>query len=677
MTRRGIVLAVAAIVALGVVTAGLVERWIVTTDLPTLALPVSQEVLADDGRLLRAFTVEDGRWRFGVTPGRVDPRYLEALLAFEDQRFHHHPGVDVRALLRAAWQAVRYREVVSGGSTLTMQVARLLEGSGTGRWSGKLRQVRVALALERVWTKDEILGAYLLLAPMAGNLEGVRAGSLAWFGKEPVRLRPEEIALLIALPQAPAARHPVVHPQRAREARDRVLDRLAEVGVFLDEEVASARMAVLPGVRRDVPTLAPHVADRLIAERPAARVHQTTIDADWQASLEALVGSSLADLPSSVSIAVLVAEIETGVVRASVGSAAYGSDARDGYVDMTRAVRSPGSTLKPLVYALAFSDGLAHPETILFDEPRDYAGYAPQNFDGAFRGPVSAREALQASLNLPVVALTDALGPARIVAALGMAGVEAQLLGDVLGLSVGLGGIGVTLEGLVTLYATLARGGRATALTLHPGGDSAYGASRIVSEEAAWYVADMLAGGRPGAPAITSLALKTGTSHGHRDAWAVGFDGAHVVGVWVGRPDGSAIPGLYGTDVARPLVVQAFARMGERTSPLPPPPTGASLVTNAALPAPLRTFGTRTEVVSEVLRVTFPRDGAVLTPLVGGIPARVEQGQEPYTWFLNGLPVVRESYDREVRLPFAGPGFATLSVRDAAGQAARVSIEVR
>jgi len=675
--RRATVLAVAGFVASGLLTAFLVDRWVATTELPVLALEVSQEVLAEDGRLLRAFTVEDGRWRFAVTPGGVDPRYVEALIAFEDRRFHRHAGVDARALLRAAWQALRYRELVSGGSTLTMQVARLLEGSGTGRWSGKLRQVRVALALERTWRKDEILEAYLLLAPMTGNLEGVRAGSLAWFGKEPGRLRPEEMALLIALPQAPTARHPVTHPEQARSARDRVLERLADVGVFSAEELASALSAPVPGQRQRLPSLAPHVADRLVAARPTAIVHRTTLDAEWQASLEALVRSSLTDLPPTVSIAMLVAEVETGLVRASVGSADYGSDARDGYVDMTQAFRSPGSTLKPLVYALAFSDGLAHPETIVFDEPSNYGGYAPQNFDRAYRGPVSAREALQASLNLPVVALTEALGPARIEATLGMAGVEARLLGDVPGLSVSLGGLDVTLEGLVTLYAALARGGIATPLMMHSGGDSASSAARIVSEEAAWYVSDVLAGGQPGSPARTSVALKTGTSHGHRDAWTIGFDGAHVVGVWVGRPDGSAIPGLYGTDVARPLVEQAFARIAERSTPLPSPPAGALQVSNSALPLPLRVFGTRTTALSDVPRFTFPMDGAVLTPLAGGIPARVERGQEPYTWFLNGLPVVRESYDREVRLPHDGPGFATLSVRDAAGQAASVSIEVR
>jgi len=381
--RVGLALALVFALALAVG----VDRWIATTDLPTITLDTSVEVLAHDGRLLRAFTVADGRWRLAVDPGRVDPTYLEMLIAYEDRRFYAHHGVDPWAMARALAQAIVHGRRVSGGSTLTMQVARLLEDGATGTWAGKLRQVRVALALERALTKDEILALYLHHAPMGGNLEGVRAGSLAWFGREPKRLTEAQAALLVALPQAPALRSPDQHPEPARAARDRVLARAAALGVIADEAAAAATREPLPAARRSFPALAPHVADRLRAAEPEARLHRTTLDLDLQAALEALAADALRELPPQATVALLVVDVDSGRILASVGSADYTSDARSGFVDMTQALRSPGSTLKPLVYGLAFSDGLAHPETMLHDRPANYAGYAPQNFDGPSAGP--------------------------------------------------------------------------------------------------------------------------------------------------------------------------------------------------------------------------------------------------------------------------------------------------
>ena len=673
--RAGLV-ALAAIAAFGLA----LDRWVAATDLPPLAPETSVEAVARDGRLLRAFTVNDGRWRMAVDPARVDPRYLAMLTAYEDRRFASHPGVDVRALARAAWQALRHGRVVSGGSTLTMQVARLLEDGATGRWAGKLRQMRVALALERALPKDRILSLYLHLAPMGGNLEGVRAGSLAWFGKEPARLTEAEAALLIALPQAPALRTPDAHPEAARAARDRVLARAAEVGAIdVDAARAGAREA-LPSARRPFRAHAPHLADRLRAAEPDARVHRTTLDADLQAALEELAADALGDLPPQATLALLVADPDGGEILASVGSADYTSDARRGYVDMTRALRSPGSTLKPLVYGLAFSDGLAHPETLLNDRPEDYGGYAPQNFDGGFRGPVTAREALQASLNVPVVALTEALGPARLLAELRRAGVEAVVPGDAPGLAISLGGIGVSLEGLVQLYATLARGGEAQALSAVAGAVPAGGGrARLLTPQAAWHVADVLADA-PRDPSLPGrpLAVKTGTSSGHRDAWALGFDGAHVAGVWVGRADGTPVPGMVGASAATPLLFDVFARLGGRPEPLPPAPPGTRIVASGGdLPAPLQRFGARALQPDDAPQVAFPPDGAALAPMTGGLLARVERGSAPFTWLADGAPVEVASYEREARLDVGGPGFVTLAVVDAEGRAARVRVEVR
>ncbi len=670
--------------ALAAVLAFTCDRWVATTTLPPLEVETSVEVLARDGRLLRAFTVADGRWRLGVAPERVDPDYLDLLLAFEDKRFYRHAGVDPLALARAALQSLLHGRVASGGSTLTMQVARLLEEGSTGSVSGKVRQIRVALALERVLGKQEILALYLHLAPMGGNLEGVRAGSLSWFGKEPARLTEAEAALLVALPQAPSARTPDTHPAAALTARSRVLERGVAAGVVTEEAAQAASRELLPAARRPFPALAPHLADRRRAADPGARLHRTTIDADLQAALEALAVDALLDLPPQATVALLVADPDSGEVLASVGSAVYTSDERDGYVDMTQALRSPGSTLKPLVYGMAFSDGITHPLTLLNDRPEDYGGYAPQNFDGEFRGPVTAREALQTSLNLPVVALTEAIGPARLLAALRRAGVDAVVPGDVAGLAVALGGVGVSLEGLVQLYAAIARGGVARDLTVVAGeGPDAEAPSSgprpdLMTAEAAWQVGDILATApRPVGLPDTPLAFKTGTSFGSRDALALGFDGAHVAGVWIGRPDGTPVPGMFAIDVAAPLLFEAFARLGPVVALPPAPPGVMTVVTNADLPAHLRQFGERVVTVDDAPRLTFPPDGASLVPLAGGIPARVERGQAPFTWFANGVPVAVATHEREARLDLHGPGFVTLSVVDAVGRASRVRVEVQ
>lgn len=678
MRRVRWVVMLAALVALAAAGWFGFDHWVATTELPPLQVETSVEVLARDGRLLRAFTVADGRWRLGVTASGVDSGYLRMLLAYEDRRYYEHHGVDVLALVRALYQNVTRGGNVSGGSTLTMQVARLLEEGSTGSWRGKLRQVRVALALERELTKAEILDLYLNLAPMGGNLEGVRAGSLAWFGKEPDRLTPAQSALLVALPQAPSSRTPDEHPEAARAARDRVLAVAARAGAIPTAESLADSDEALPPARQPFPNLAPHLADRLRAQEPGAKLHRTTIDRDLQASLEALALAALVDLPERVTVALLVADHASGEVLASVGSADYTSVAREGFIDMTQALRSPGSTLKPLVYGLAFSDGLANPETLLNDRPEDYGGYAPQNFDGYFRGPVTAREALQESLNLPVVAITEALGPARVLAALRLAGIEAVVPGDTPGLAVALGGVGVSLEGLVQLYAAIARGGEVQPLRVREGLVPAPAAARLMSAQAAWQVSDVLAGAprQAGLP-NTRLAVKTGTSSSNRDALALGYDGAHVVGVWVGRADGSAVPGMQGASFATPLLFEAFARLGSPV-PLPPAPPGTlSVAHNADLPAHLRQFGLRQVAVEDAPKLVFPPDGAVLTPMTSGLVARVERGVAPFVWLANGAPLLLGSYEQEVRLPLLDPGFVTLAVVDAQGRSAQVTVEVR
>ncbi len=655
-----------------------VDQWIDDTEIPPLILPTGVEVLDRDSELLRAYTVENGRWRLAVSLDAVDPGFIEMLIAYEDRRFRDHAGVDPRAFVRAGWQALTTGRVVSGGSTLTMQVARLLEASGTGAWEGKIRQIRLALALERRLTKDQILTLYLHLAPYGGNIEGLRAATLTWFGVEPRRLTAAQSALLVALPQAPSSRRPDRFPDAARVARNRVLDRAVRYTALTEVQVDWARAAPIPTLRRDFPALSPHLADRAVAERPVQGSHRLTLDAGLQQRMEVLARRAVEGQGARMSAAIMVVDHRTGEILASVGSADYTDTARQGFVDMTQAVRSPGSALKPLIYGLAFDAGLIHPETRIADRPTSFGGYRPQNFDNVFRGEVSVSEALQASLNIPAVSLLDAMGPAQMLSAMRRAGMEVTLPegeGSA-GLAIALGGLGTRMEDLMSLYAALARGGTAVDLRWRADDPQAEG-QRVIGPVASWYLGDVLAGVPPPPTAPRArLAYKTGTSYGHRDAWAFGYDGRHVVGVWLGRADGAAVPGAFGADISAPVLFEAFAQLGVPMTPRAAPPLGALTVGWSALPTPLRRFGgsAHAEPGPEIV---FPPAGVVLAydptlPVV----ARVAEGAPPFTWLWNGAPVVTGSREREVTLEAPGAGFGELTVIDASGRAARVDVEL-
>jgi hypothetical protein len=381
-------------------------------------LETSHVVIDRAGKLLRAYATSEGRWRLPASVKDVDPRFLKMLFAYEDKRFYEHDGVDAAAMARAAFQLVKQRHIVSGGSTLTMQVARLLEPREKRSFSAKLRQITRAFELEHALGKNEILALYLTLAPYGGNLEGIRAASLSYFGKEPRKLSLSEAALLVALPQSPELRRPDRFPQAARAARDRVLDRAAAAGVAPRDEIGRAKSQDVPHERKPLPVLAPHSADQVIGSEPDVRIHRLTIDAGLQKTLQDLARERARALGPQVSVAILAVDNETGEVRARVGSADYFDARRAGQVDMTQALRSPGSTLKPFIYGLAFEDGLLHPETLIDDKPARYGSYTPENFDLTFQGTVTVRRALQMSLNVPAIAVLSKVGVSRLSARL-------------------------------------------------------------------------------------------------------------------------------------------------------------------------------------------------------------------------------------------------------------------
>ena len=435
------------------------------------------------------------------------------------------------------------------------------------------------MQLERRQSKAEILDLYLTHAPYGGNLEGIRAASLAYFGKEPRRLTVSEAALLVALPQLPEKRRPDRHLKAAETARQRVLERMAVSAVIGEGEAERAALVTVPARRLQLPAFAAHVGEAARRKEPKVIRHQTTLWRTIQKGLETVAKEAAVRLGPKVSIAMVMADARTGEIVGELGSADYFDASRSGWIDMTRIPRSPGSTLKPFIYGLAFEEGLVSQETIIEDRPADFFGYRPRNFDMTYQGDVSIRQALQLSLNVPAVRLLDAVGPTRLMVRFRRAEVRPILPpNEAPGLAIGLGGLGVNLKDLVQLYAALANRGKPVRL-----GDGIREQPGTIENEplldpvATWQIANILSGVLPPAGAVQrGIAYKTGTSYGYRDAWSVGFDGRYVLGVWVGRPDNGAVPGLTGYGTAAPILFEGFAKSGVAMTPLARAPAGST-----------------------------------------------------------------------------------------------------
>ncbi len=528
-------------------------------------------VVARDGSPLRGWPDADGVWRFPVTPEQVSPRYLEALLTYEDRWFYWHPGINPIAMLRAGWQWIVHGRIVSGGSTLSMQVARTQEPVSRSM-TGKLRQMARAVQLELRLSKREILTLYLNHAPMGGIVEGVETASRSYLGKSAIQLSSAEAALLVVLPQAPSRLRPDRHADLAQKARDKVLRRMAQLHHWTQDEVNDALIEKVGANPPRLTWLAPLAAERLHQSAMRAARHdaqsnsptvvRSTLDRDMQVMLERMLADRVGQLPRFVSMAALVMDSQSLEILAYAGSADFSDPRRFSHVDMVRGVRSPGSTLKPFLYAMALDDGIIHSESLLADTPQSFGGYDPGNFQASFSGPVSVSEALQRSLNVPAVDLLDRIGPARFAARLSSAGLHLRLPREASpNLSIILGGAGTTLEELVGAYRSLAAGGMAGTPRITP--EAPVHEARMMSAGAAFIIRSILEGGsHPDQPFVESdgggvrLAWKTGTSYGFRDAWAVGVAGRYTLGVWIGRPDGTPNPGFFGANVAAPLLHQ-------------------------------------------------------------------------------------------------------------------------
>ncbi len=655
---------------------------------------LSQEVRDRDGGLLRAYLTEDGFYRLPASLDEVDRRYLEMLIAYEDRRFWRHGGIDGLALLRAAGQALANGRVVSGASTITMQTARLLEPRPR-RLSSKLLEMFRALQLERRYSKQRILSMYLTLAPFGGNLEGVRAAARRYLGRPAHELTAAEAALLVALPQAPSRLRPDRHPDAARFARNKVLEREAVVALLSEAEANRARAEPLHLAVAPLPFSAPHLADRLRDGNAGAPVLRSRLDGPLQRRLEVLVRAEARRLGPRISIALLVVDNENREVLVYVGSSDFADESRDGQVDVVRALRSPGSTLKPALYAMAFDRGIAHPATFVDDVPTQFGDYAPANFMSRHYGRVTLAEALQLSLNVPAVALLRRLGPVAFAERLRRDGIDLKVGADdgVPGLAVALGGVGTTLEDLVRVYAALASDGRLRPLR-YLESESLPAPRRglpLIRAAARWYVGEILRAARPPGDLLPDayrksrrgIAFKTGTSYGFRDAWSIGYDAAHTVGVWVGRPDGTSNPGHFGANTAAPLLFQVFDHLPAQQVAPPERPPGALPLAPATLPPGLRHLDEERSLGPVLAagpppRILFPPDQTVvgLPPPGRALSLEAEGGRRPLTWIVNGRPLSLRRGRWRARWVPDGVGYSEILLVDALGRRARARVRL-
>jgi penicillin-binding protein 1C len=641
----------------------------------------SSETVDANGRLLRAFTTADGKWRLKTTVDDVEPLYLALLKAYEDRRFDAHWGVDPLATMRAAGQWIERGRIVSGASTLSMQAARLLEPEQfhAGRRSLLTKLVQSARALQLEWrySKREVLAIYLTLAPMGGNLEGVRAASFAYFGKEPRQLSAAEAALLVAIPQSPERRRPDRAPRLAQAARDRVLTRGLEHAILDRALFDKAVSRPVPDHRLALPLQAPHLAAWLAGQSPGAIV-PTTVRYELQTALAQLVADERSQLADHAQIALVAVDNRSGGVVAWLGGGDFFG--RAGQVDLVRAHRSPGSALKPLIYAMAFDDRLLHPESLVEDVPVRFRDWLPRNFDHEHMGAVTVRRALQQSLNVPAVLALEKVGPQRFLSTLRTAGVVPGLPPGESGATLGiaLGSATVSPLEMAGLYTGLANGGQFAPPVVRrdqPGPQPV----RLLGPAAAWYVGDVLAeaplpegfASLPVALRDRRITYKTGTSAGYRDAWAAGYSANWTVVVWVGHADGTPRPGALGRAAALPILLKAFDRLpAEDNRAQPAPPDVLRVGSWQELPVRMRILGPAADTQGGPRIAYPPADARLELSARESVALSALGGEGRLHWLVDGRPL-----DGTKWMP-DGPGMAHLAVIDEAGHSSAVTVRI-
>jgi len=653
---------------------------------------------------VHAFTNDEGMWRFSAHLEDLDPDFVKRLIVIEDKRFYYHWGVDVFAILRATGSLIKNGRIVSGASTITMQTARLLEPRSRHIGSKFLEMIR-AIQIERRLNKQEILELYLTLTPYGGNIQGVRAASLIWFDREPKYLTPAQQALLIALPQAPEARRPDRRPHIAQTARTEILTRLERKNALSSAMMQEAIISPIPlkrtPLQRDGWHLSLEIANQRKDQLRRGDHKDERIKTSLDLSLQQMTQNSIRqylkskqaeDIDKTTSAAMII-DNHSREVLALVGSG--GLDQAGGWNDLSRAIRSPGSTLKPFIYGLAIEDGLVNAESRIEDMPRSFDGYSPENFDRNFRGEVSIKEALQHSLNVPAVSTLEKVGASRLAAVFQLAGAQISSSKNAKegpGLALALGGVGISMRDLAILYTGLAADGRVKPLNLTPidhktNKPQSY---RLFSNLTAKYIQDILYG----APSLRGrvphnltqntpkIAFKTGTSYGYRDAWAAGFNERYTIIVWIGRADGAPRPGHTGRNTAAPLLANLFDSVQQFQSDDLDIDDDNNEKDNIDLYANLKQLTPLGEKFTQVRppEIIFPRDGVELfvdTKSDRGLVLSARGGNGRHQWYVDGNPIISDSLGDQFIWKPKKSGFYRLAVIDENGYKTESIVRVR
>ncbi|MFL5731369.1 MAG: penicillin-binding protein 1C, partial [Cytophagaceae bacterium] len=535
----------------------------------------SQIVLAEDGSVLHAYLSSDDKWRMKTELDEIIPELKETIIRKEDQYFYYHPGINPLAVLRALFNNVIKQKKTSGASTITMQVARLLEPKKRN-FGNKIVETFRAFQLELYFSKDEILQMYLNLVPYGSNIEGVKSASLLYFDRLPAQLSLAQVVTLAIIPNRPTSLGLGKNNDYIITERNRWLNYFRQDKVFSDNEISSALMEPLDVKRLPSPSMAPHFCYRMKKMYPDKEIIHTVLNKSTFQKTEKITYNYIQRLKkyNIHNAAIIVLNNETKSIEAYLGSPDFKDIEHGGQVDGVMAVRSPGSTLKPLIYAAGFDEGLITPKSIVNDVPTNFGGYMPENFDKKFIGKISVSQALAYSLNIPAVKVLEQIGVPSFTARLKKAGFR-QIEKDepYLGLSVILGGCGVRLEELTGLFSCFSNQGKMIRFR-YLKEDEASDTVRVVSPAAAFMVTDILTQiTRPDLPNhyessyhVPKVAWKTGTSYGRRDAWSIGYNKKYTIGVWIGNFSGEGVPELTGADIATPLLFQLFNSLDYNSS---------------------------------------------------------------------------------------------------------------
>ncbi|MDB4198102.1 penicillin-binding protein 1C [Ascidiaceihabitans sp.] len=600
---------------------------------------VSQVLRASNNTILNLRLTQDGFWREKANLEEIDPQLVAMLIAYEDQKFWSHKGVDPQAIIRATYDFITSGRIVSGASTLTMQTARLIDPSLSQKTiSTKIWQMLEAIRLEHHWTKEEILEAYFTLAPYGGNIEGVHAATEAWFQKSAQQLTLNESALLVALPQSPERRRPDRFAKNAFLAKQKVLMQVKERMALNDDLVLEVLNEPLP-FRLSKPTsIAPHLADRFISQ-PNKSI-KTTIDVNWQKEVADILAAETSKLPTPIQSAAMVIERKSGTVRAYVGSAKYGTIERKGSINYLTAIRSPGSTLKPLIFGKALQRNLISFNHVFEDASFFRGGYTPTNFDGSFSGEVTLKEALLRSLNIPALLALEKVGPDILENE-----IKSYLGGTFhkqkdAGLSLALGGLYMEPEQLAEIYLAIFDPGYATKLQLieKSAANKDQQSYTFLNQHSADQVLNLLIQTLPNGE---NVAFKTGTSYARQDAWSVQIFENHIVLSWLGTPDNEATNMLTGRNSAFPISNEIGRALG-----LPPPQ-------KPEIKAKFDELNLATKLTCKRL-INFPEEGSWIRSSNSVVTVT---GSEDAVWYLNAQKL--GAFERQLKVSQAGTNTLT------------------